>query len=114
MGQIRRSKWARLEERTQEFRQIIEFHTCGVSDTSKSATFYYAPQIAGLSGLRNRSVLQGHEVRLIQIELVQIDQIYRDANGPIHFLKIDIESGEYNAIRGASQTITVHQPIIVF
>jgi FkbM family methyltransferase len=92
----------------------VEVHSCGVSDREGTATFYFAPEVAGLSGLRYRSILDSHKVESFEVRLTTIDRICSGASRQIRFIKIDIEGAEYDALRGARQTIERHQPLITF
>jgi FkbM family methyltransferase len=100
---------------------IIELHCCGVSDSERREVFYFAPDVPGLSGLRKRDVLTGHPVKEIKVPVTTLDRIcahaagrFRFLSGRFHFLKIDIEGGEYHALLGATGTIGRDKPVIVF
>jgi FkbM family methyltransferase len=94
--------------------RTVEFHRCGVSDSEKVVPFYFAPGAAGLSGLRRRDILSAHQVERFDVPLTTIDRICAHSTARISFIKIDIEGAEYEALRGASETIRRHQPLIAF
>ena len=93
---------------------IIDFHECGVSHSKAVGSFYFAPEVPGMSGLRYRDVLHGYKVDPLVVQLLTLDSICVAAEGAIRFIKIDIEGAEYDAIQSARRTIEQHQPIIVF
>ena len=93
---------------------LIEIHSCGVSDSDRVVPFYFAPEVAGLSGLRRRKVLSSHKVEPFDVRLTTIDRICSHVTSGIRFIKIDIEGAEYDALRGASETIHRNQPLIAF
>lgn len=93
---------------------LVDFHACGLSHTDGTANFYFAPEVPGLSGLRNRQVLAAHRVEKLTIPITTLDRLCADAAGDIRFVKIDVEGGEYDALRGGTLMIKRHQPVVVF
>jgi FkbM family methyltransferase len=91
----------------------VIIHDCGVSDREGEAKFFFVPALAGLSGLRKRSVLGNATVVETTVRVATIDQLCADA-GSIRFMKIDIEGGEYHALLGAERTIARHEPVVCF
>jgi FkbM family methyltransferase len=93
---------------------VVDIRGIGLSDAHRTATFFYAPEAPGLSGLRNRDAVVSGRVIEYQVNLAPLDVICRSAPGPIRFIKLDIEGGEYDALRGATETLRRHRPVLVF
>lgn len=96
------------------FRKVIEYHCCGLSDSKRREVFYFAPDVAAQSGLRKRTVIASQRVEEFKIPVTTLDRMCAGASRPFRFLKIDIEGGEYHALRGAMRTIARDRPVIVF
>jgi FkbM family methyltransferase len=95
-------------------KRIIEYHCRGLSDSDGEEIFYFAPQVAGLSGLRRRTVIASQHVDEIKIPVTTLDRICANVTGSIRFIKMDIEGAEYHALRGGTGTIARHRPVVVF
>ena len=68
----------------------------------------------GYSGLRRRMYDRPDpKITVIPVRVVTLDEII-PANEKIAFIKIDIEGGEFHAIKGGIKTIRRCQPVIVF
>ncbi len=49
----------------------------------------------------------------IDIRLHKLDEIYKDKNEKIGFMKIDVEGHELEVLEGAKETIIVNKPVII-
>lgn len=48
------------------------------------------------------------------VKIIPLDALTKDAEGKIDLIKIDVEGFEQQVLRGARQTLAVHQPIVLF
>jgi FkbM family methyltransferase len=89
-------------------------HQEAVSDSSGESDFQYVENAPAYSGLRPR-VYDRPDPRIltIRVRVVTLDEVI-PADQPIAFMKIDIEGGEYHALKGAANSIRRWQPVIVF
>lgn len=89
-------------------------HQMAVSDSSGEADFQYVQNYPAYSGLRRR-VYDRPDPRVltIRVPVATVDDVI-PAGQPIAFMKIDIEGGEYHALKGAVSTIQRCHPVIVF
>jgi FkbM family methyltransferase len=92
----------------------VRVHQIAVSDNKGEADFQYVENDPGYSGLRRR-IYDRPDPRILTIRVLvaTVDEVI-PADQPIAFMKIDIEGGEYHAIKGAVRTIRRWQPVIVF
>ena len=91
----------------------VQVHEFAVSDKQGDADFLYVQNRPTYSGLRRR--IYDHDdpqIVTIKVATARIDDVIPD-NAPIAFIKIDVEGGEYHAIKGAVATIRRWQPVIV-
>jgi FkbM family methyltransferase len=92
----------------------VVVHQVAVSDTNGRSDFQYVENDAGYSGLRRRIYDRADpKITTIQVSAMTLDEAI-PAEQPIAFVKIDIEGGEYHALKGASNTIRRWHPVIVF
>ena len=90
----------------------VTVHQVALSDKPGEATFYHQPKASGFSGLRFHGD-EGTAANSITVRCERLDDLLpRDL--PIHFIKIDIEGGERDALRGASETLTAWKPSMLF
>jgi len=84
-----------------------------VSDVSGSGQFMYVKNAAPYSGLRQRLYDRPNVViESIPVKVTTLDEAI--PNVQIAFIKLDIEGGEFHAIRGAKKIIGRSRPIVVF
>jgi len=91
-------------------------HICevAVSDHSGTSSFVQVKNAAPYSGLRQRIYDRPDPIlETIFVQVVTLDDVV-PKDLPIAFIKLDIEGGEFHALRGATQLIRRSQPIIVF
>jgi FkbM family methyltransferase len=92
--------------------QRVTLHECAVAAETGFADFFVTSITdGGLSGLRLRPVIATEAFQRIVVETKTIDALLPDR--PVRFAKIDIEGGEYDALRGAP-ALLAQQPLIAF
>ena len=98
---------------SQRFPQVI-IHQAALSDRSGEAEFFYVENDPAYSGLQQR-VYDRPDPRIvtIRVPLATLDDIIPE-NEHIDFIKIDVEGGEFHAIKGGMKTIRREKPVIVF
>jgi FkbM family methyltransferase len=79
------------------------------------AIFQYVPELSGWSGLQKRKDLSPtYKVELIDVQVCTLDKLFEGVRRPIAFIKLDLEGGEFDALRGARQILITDRPIVVF
>jgi FkbM family methyltransferase len=92
----------------------VHVHACAASHAAGSALFHLVENDPGYSGLRRRLYDRPDPVvREIPVQVCRIDDVLPAAL-PVAFMKLDIEGGEYDALRGAERTIRKWQPLVLF
>ncbi len=102
-------------ERNQLWRNLQIVHAAVWSDAA-------GPEIAFRRGLfsfsqggveagGHRPVLAGSE--LIHVPVITLDQFIATGNPPPQLIKIDVEGGEVEVLRGASHLFATHRPLLI-
>ena len=85
-----------------------------MSDSKGESSFNYVISNPAYSGLQKRNYDKaGEKDTLITVQKDQLDTLLPTNYRP-DFIKIDVEGGEYQVLKGAIQTIKKHQPVIIF
>jgi FkbM family methyltransferase len=97
----------------EKFPQVI-VHQAAVSDRNGESEFLFVENAPAYSGLRRRIYSRPDpQITPMRVRVVILDEAI-PANEKIAFIKIDIEGGEFHAIKGGIQTIRRGRPVIVF
>lgn len=82
--------------------------------TQKGKTkFYNVVSGQGVSGLKKRNYDREHEIIEIDVEIDTLDNVIpKDVK--IDFIKIDVEGGEFDVMKGGRNIIEKYKPIIIF
>ncbi|MEZ5286845.1 MAG: FkbM family methyltransferase [Vicinamibacterales bacterium] len=89
-------------------------HEAAVSDAPGTAEYVFVENAPAYSGLRERQYDRPDPIKtVLPVSVVRIDDVVPDSE-TVSFIKLDIEGGEYHALRGAARTITRCRPVVVF
>lgn len=91
----------------------VSVHQVALSDHSGTETFQQVVQHPAYSGLHRRPYPSEVTVHEIQVKVARMDDIL-PADRRVDFIKIDVEGGELDVLRGAERTITRFRPTVVF
>ncbi len=91
----------------------VVLHNCAVAAQAGMASFFVTSITdGGLSGLRLRPVIANEAFEQIEVETKTLDMLLPPGR-TVQFAKIDIEGGEYDALRGAPVLLS-GKPLIAF
>ena len=92
----------------------VQVHEAAAGDGAGEAAFVHVENAPAYSGLREREYDRPDPVlEPLRVQVVRIDDVVPQTQ-PIDFIKLDIEGGEYHALRGAVTTVRRCRPVIVF
>ncbi len=84
-----------------------------LSDQKSISSFNLVITNHALSGLKKRPYPSFNQEENINVTTDLLDNIIKE-DDKIHLIKIDVEGGEFNVLKGASKTIHNSNPIILF
>jgi FkbM family methyltransferase len=89
-------------------------HQAAVSDQSGESEFLFVKNDPGYSGLRRRMYDRADpDIATIRVRVVTLDEAIPPGE-KIAFIKIDVEGGEFHALKGGIEMIRRCKPVIVF
>jgi FkbM family methyltransferase len=106
-GTLRRALAAHAHGRGVEVREEA------ISDGRGRRSFVVAVDVPGYSGLRRRAYDRPTRLETIEVEVTTLD-VVSEALPSLAFLKLDVEGGEYDAIRGGRACLARFRPVVSF
>ena len=95
-------------------RMNVQVHACALSSGSGTTTFHQNIEAPAYSGIKRRKYPEStHEVRTFTVSKCQLDDVV-PPDHHISFIKIDVEGGEYDLLRGAARILRLNRPTVVF
>ena len=92
----------------------VSVHQAALSDEKGEAEFQHVVNSPGYSGLRKRDYDRLDPViEKIRVKKVRLDDLLSPQE-EVSFIKVDVEGGEYHALRGGSETLKRCKPFVVF
>lgn len=96
-------------------RENIKIFQVALTNKQGEGTFFLIPENSGYSGLKQRDDIPGkHSEVKIKVRLDNIDNLLSDRQVPIKFIKLDLEGGEYYAMKGGTSLLQDDCPVILF
>ena len=89
-------------------------HECALSDRTGEAEFQHVTNARGYSGLRQRTYDRPDPIiEKIPVRVERLDDLIPPSVS-VALIKIDIEGGEYHALKGAGEILARDRPVVVF
>lgn len=83
-----------------------------LSNKNGETEFQYVKNAPAYSGIKNRKYsIENPEIETIKVPLKKLDDVL---TSKVDFMKIDVEGGELDVLKGAKNTILTYKPIIIF
>lgn len=85
-----------------------------LSDTNGETIFQLVKNAPAYSGIRKRLYdIENPDIEEITVAMKTLDSVL-SADEPIHFMKIDVEGGEFGVLRGARNLLIKQKPLVLF
>jgi FkbM family methyltransferase len=98
-----------------QFGHQAVIHDCALSTASGRATFNVVPDDPAYSGLQKRKYRSPDtRTETIQVEVRTLDELFPPGSPKTDLIKIDVEGGEYDVLRGGGELLRRDHPLIIF
>ena len=102
------------EELQRKFGKRVNIHPFALSDQNGITQFQFVKNAPAFSGIRKRKYLIDQpDIEEIEVQMKTLDDVI-DSSHPVDLIKIDVEGGELNVLKGGLQTIRSNQPLVIF
>jgi len=112
ISEVVRSFRQHIDTHCADLKSVIRLQELAISDYSGKAEFLVAED-PGYSGLRERIYPREMPLNRRQVVVDRLDVLCRGV-GPVRFIKLDLEGGEYHAMKGGWEILKQQRPVVVF
>lgn len=103
-----------VQQLQQKFGEKVCVHDCALADYEGNTTFNFVKNAPAYSGLRQRKyAVEVPEIEEIPVAVNTLDNLI-SSKTKIHFIKIDVEGGEFGVLKGADELLKRDKPYVVF
>jgi FkbM family methyltransferase len=103
-----------IKEIESKYKNKATIFPYALSDSSGETTFQLVKNAPAYSGIKKRRYdIANPDIEEIKVEMKTLDEII-PLNEKIHFIKIDVEGGEFDVLKGAVNLLKTNKPIILF
>ncbi|SDL27965.1 methyltransferase, FkbM family [Catalinimonas alkaloidigena] len=92
----------------------VTLYPYALADQAGTSSFQFVKNAPAYSGIRRRHYAVAQpDIEEIEVEIATLDDLI-PADVPIHFMKIDVEGGEFAVLKGGKKLLKRHKPVVVF
>lgn len=103
-----------VEGLQKEYGHRCKVYSCALSDENGQTEFNYVISNPAYSGIKKRRYDRQHEEdTLISVEKRRLDDVI-PKDTPVHFIKIDVEGGEFQVVKGATRILETWKPLVIY
>lgn len=85
-----------------------------LADESGETVFHFVKNAPAYSGIQKRKyAVQEPDIEKINVEVKRLDEVIPD-NIKIDFIKIDVEGGEFDVLKGGKNILAKYHPLLIF
>ncbi len=97
-----------------KYDKIAKILPFALSSENGHSSFYHVVNAPAYSGIKKRRYDTKHpKLEQIKVELRTLDELIKDSY-PIDLIKIDVEGGEFDVLKGARSILTYQKPMLLF
>ncbi len=101
-------------ELNKKYKNKAQIFPYALSENNGKTTFQLVKNAPAYSGIKRRRYdIKNPNIEEIKVEMKRLDEVI-PLNIPIHFMKIDVEGGEFGVLKGAKNLLKQYQPKILF
>ncbi|MCL2510885.1 MAG: FkbM family methyltransferase [Bacteroidales bacterium] len=102
------------EELERKYKNRATIFPYALSDNNGETTFQHVRNAPAYSGIKKRRYdIPNPEIEEIKVELKTLDELIPSSR-KIHFIKIDVEGGEFGVIKGAKNLLKNNRLVVLF
>ena len=104
-----------LEQRARAagLERTVEVHNVALADRAGRREFHVVANDMAYSGLRVKRYPFKAELEMVSVEVRVLDDYLREGPRP-GFVKIDVEGGEFDVLKGMRDSLENHRPVVAF
>ena len=91
----------------------VEVFTRALSFEEGHVKFAYCTDRDWRSGIHARAFISSMNTEIIEVDAVTIDGLVEGQQKQVSFIKLDLEGGEFGALKGARKTLDKDRPLVV-
>jgi len=93
----------------------VTIYPYALGSRTGKALFNYVVNDPAYSGLQQRSYKHANpEIEHIEVEVRKLDDVLANRSSKIDLIKIDVEGGELDVLRGAQSLLSSDHPVLIF
>ncbi|MFM7233962.1 MAG: FkbM family methyltransferase [Flavobacteriales bacterium] len=93
----------------------VSVYPFALSNRTGSMLFNVVVDDPAYSGLQRRSYKSNNPIiEAIEVDVRMLDDVMKDCGHKIHLIKIDVEGGELDVLKGASRILAADKPLLIF
>ena len=96
-----------------KFSAYADIYPYALGNANKETIFNYVKSNPTYSGLKQRQYIREEDVVEIKVQVRKLDDVI-DPDAPVRLIKIDVEGGEYDMMKGAAGTLRKWRPYLIF
>jgi len=103
-----------FQELEKKYKNSVSVFPYALSENSGYSTFQLVKNAPAYSGIKKRHYdISNPEIEEIEVTLKTLDEVV-PASEKIHFIKIDVEGGEFGVLKGAKKLLIKNKPVVLF
>lgn len=103
-----------FESLKKNYGEVASIYPYALSIVKGTTSFNFIKNAPAYSGIKKRDYkVKNPDIEKIQVETQLLDDVIPQ-DLPIHFIKIDVEGGEFDVLKGGEQLLKMHQPMLLF
>jgi len=99
----------------ENFKIGVKVYPYALSNRTGITHFNVVVDSPAYSGLQKREYKTAHpQIESIEVEVHELDQVLQSRNFRLDLIKIDVEGGELDVLKGATQILSTDHPTLIF
>ncbi len=92
----------------------VRFFDLALSNQKGTLPFHHVVDMPAYSGIQKRKYpVSNPDIQVIEVKTDCLDQVI-PPDFPVHFIKLDVEGGEYQVLQGAKALLQKQRPLVLF